>query len=275
VLVPKVRGTQVLERLLADEPLDFLVLCSSLATAVTAVGQVDYFAANAYLDAWAQARRAGAPSRPGRHTVAIGWDAWREAGMAVDTDVPEAMRAGREQALKLGLSDDEGRDALLRVLGAPGLAHVLVSTRALGARIEEHERELAIADEQAGPTAASAAGEPDGRAGAYARPELSTEYRRPETGTETRVAQLWADLLGLDRVGADDSFFELGGNSLLLMQLSVRLKSLFGVVLPVKVLFDTPTVVALAERVDAVRALAGGDAGAPAGGDQETEELAL
>jgi hypothetical protein len=46
-------------------------------------------------------------------------------------------------------------------------------------------------------------------------------------------------------------------------------------VLPVKVLFDTPTVVALAERVDAVRALAGGDAGAPTGGDQETEELAL
>ena len=275
VLAPKVRGTQVLERLLADEPLDFFVLCSSLATAVTAVGQVDYFAANAYLDAWAHAERA---RRPERATVSINWDAWNQAGMAVDTAVPEAMRAGREEALKLGLTNEEGRDALLRILSGD-LAQVLVSTRDLSTRILEHEEELAIADETSGPesdgTGVQASG--SGSEG-YARPALSVDFRAPTTPTEEQVVAVWGDLLGIAGVGIDDPFFELGGNSLLMMQLSVRLKSLFGVSMPIKALFDTPTVRSLAERIDSIRALSDGppETNGPDGSDgSETEEFAL
>jgi acyl transferase domain-containing protein/acyl carrier protein len=265
VLEPKVKGTQVLERLLGDTDLDFVLLCSSLATAVTSVGQVDYFAANAYLDAWAHHRRS---ERTGRRTrvVSVNWDAWSEVGMAVDTAVPEPLQAGREEALKMGLSNVEGRDAFLRIL-ASDQPQVLVSTRDLETRILEHEEELAVADE----SVAAPEGE---AAGVHMRPSLSTDYVAPETETQVKVAAIWADLLGIDKVGSEDDFFELGGNSLLMMQLSVRLRAEFGVVLPIKSLFDTTNVAALADRVDSVLVVADGE-GPDGAADGETEEFAL
>jgi acyl carrier protein len=80
VLAPKVRGTLILEELLRNEPLDFFVLCSSLTAFFGAAGQVDYTAANAFLDAFAHSRRTGG----GVSTISINWDRWNETGMAVD-----------------------------------------------------------------------------------------------------------------------------------------------------------------------------------------------
>ena len=77
VLAPKVLGTLLLDRHFRDEPLQLMVLCSSLNAVFGEPGTSDYSAANAYLDAFAAAH-----SRPDRPIVAIGWDAWREVGMA-------------------------------------------------------------------------------------------------------------------------------------------------------------------------------------------------
>jgi len=97
VLAPKVQGTRVLDALLAEspEPLDFLVLCSSTVAVLGGVGQIDYCAANNYLDAYAQAQ-SGTPGRG--LTVSIGWSAWQEVGMAVDTAPPPSLRAPRRKA---------------------------------------------------------------------------------------------------------------------------------------------------------------------------------
>ncbi len=78
VLAPKVAGTLHLAEQVAGEPLDFLVLCSSLNALAGGPGQADYAAANAFLDAFAQAA-AGSGELP---VVAVDWDAWREVGMA-------------------------------------------------------------------------------------------------------------------------------------------------------------------------------------------------
>src|SRR6185295_6791287 len=99
VLAPKVHGTLILDRVFGALPLDFLVLFSSLTSVLAQPGQIDYAAANAFLDAFAQARMAR-----GAWTAAIGWDAWREAGMAVDVEVPAELREWRERELRLGLS---------------------------------------------------------------------------------------------------------------------------------------------------------------------------
>ncbi len=89
VLAPKVRGALVLEQLLAGEPLDFFVLCSSLSSLLGGPGQADYAAANAFLDAFARSR-----SRSGSlRVVSIGWDTWRGIGMAA---APTGGRAGWE-----------------------------------------------------------------------------------------------------------------------------------------------------------------------------------
>ncbi|MFH5244706.1 non-ribosomal peptide synthase/polyketide synthase [Antrihabitans spumae] len=73
-------------------------------------------------------------------------------------------------------------------------------------------------------------------------------YREPATAAETIVAQIFADLLGVERVGADDSFFERGGNSLLATRVVARVNAALGSAIGVKTLFDTPTVAAIAAR---------------------------
>lgn len=78
VLQPKVDGTVVLDELLADTPLDFFVLFSSTSSVLGPAGQVDYVAANAFLNAFAQSRN-GRGLTP---TIAINWGVWQEVGMA-------------------------------------------------------------------------------------------------------------------------------------------------------------------------------------------------
>ncbi|RKH44041.1 amino acid adenylation domain-containing protein [Corallococcus sp. AB050B] len=78
------------------------------------------------------------------------------------------------------------------------------------------------------------------------RPELSEDYRVPEAGLEQTLAALWASVLGLERVGASDNFFDLGGNSLLLQSVHAKLEALVGRKVPLVTLFQYPTVRALA-----------------------------
>ncbi|HVG20572.1 MAG TPA: SDR family NAD(P)-dependent oxidoreductase [Blastocatellia bacterium] len=84
VLAPKVSGTVVLDSLLKGADLDFFILCSSLTSILGGFGQVDYCAANAFLDAFAHYKA----SRSDTFTVSVNWDAWQETGMAVKAPDP-------------------------------------------------------------------------------------------------------------------------------------------------------------------------------------------
>ncbi|MFC4126656.1 non-ribosomal peptide synthase/polyketide synthase [Nocardia rhizosphaerae] len=85
-------------------------------------------------------------------------------------------------------------------------------------------------------------------------------YRAPETATETAVAAAFAEVLEVDRVGRDDDFFELGGTSLLATRLMARLGTDLDARVPVRQLFDTPVVRALAAAVDRTRGTGAGPA---------------
>jgi amino acid adenylation domain-containing protein len=82
------------------------------------------------------------------------------------------------------------------------------------------------------------------------RPDLAQAYVAPRTPTEEILAGMWSQLLKLDRVGIHDNFFELGGHSLLSTQLISRVRDRFQVETPLRVLFDAPTIAALAEAID-------------------------
>jgi acyl-coenzyme A synthetase/AMP-(fatty) acid ligase/acyl carrier protein len=75
----------------------------------------------------------------------------------------------------------------------------------------------------------------------------------PRTETEAALAAVWAEVLRVERVYADDDFFALGGQSLLAAQVAARLRERLGVELPLGQLLDHPTLAALAARVDAAR----------------------
>src|SRR6185436_6231255 len=97
---------------------------------------------------------------------------------------------------------------------------------------------------------------------ADARPDLAQEYVAPRTPAEELIAGLFSAVLGVDRVGAFDGFFDLGGHSLSATQLVSRVRRTFGVELPLAVLFRASTPAALAQRVAAGMA-AGAAAPAP------------
>ncbi|MDT5090562.1 MAG: mycobactin peptide synthetase MbtE, partial [Mycobacterium sp.] len=86
-------------------------------------------------------------------------------------------------------------------------------------------------------------------------PEIiaKAQYREPATVTERRVAALFSDLLGHDRVGVDDSFFDLGGHSLVATKLVTAIRSECGVELGIRDVFELGTVRSLAQRVDDLR----------------------
>jgi acyl carrier protein len=106
----------------------------------------------------------------------------------------------------------------------------------------------------------------------HARPRLANDYVVPADDVEAAIAAIWQELLGIERVGTQDNFFDLNGDSLLAAQVTARVHVALQVKLPLSVLFDAPTVAALAERVRAGRTARALQAvPAPDGADEEGE----
>lgn len=237
VLAPKVLGTRVLQRVLADQSLDFLVLCSSI-TSITGggPGQVDYAAASAFLDAYAQ-RNANEQGM----TIAIDWGEWQwnawETGLAgYDAQTQSFLREHRR---RFGISFEEGMEALSRILAAR-LPHVVVSP-------QDIQELIALSQSY---TAASIRQKEAQRIEIHARPELATSYIAPRNEAERKMAALWGEQLGIEQVGINDNFFELGGNSLIGMDLIRQIRKMFAITdLPPYMLYEAPTVRLIAQHL--------------------------
>jgi acyl transferase domain-containing protein/acyl carrier protein len=240
VLAPKVAGTLAIEQAIAGRGVGLLVLFSSVSSVTGGgPGQVDYCAANAFLDVYA--RDAAARKVAGR-VVAIGWgewtwNAWVEGFEGYDATMQERFQTTRS---KFGIDFDEGWRAMGLAIAA-GEPHVIVSTQdfAVFARLSD----LFNIDVIRG-----LSGDP--AAGRHPRPELSVPYVEPETEMEASIAALWASALGVEKVGVLDRFFELGGNSLIGVDLVARIRRELGLTrLPPHVLYEAPTVRAFAAYV--------------------------
>jgi phthiocerol/phenolphthiocerol synthesis type-I polyketide synthase E len=161
------------------------------------------------------------------------------------------------RTLAEGITEQQGRDVFGRLLSAPELpGHLVVSHREFNA-VRDLARSLtpALLAQEMDRLAPSGAAHP--------RPELPTPYVAPRTPGEQAVAEIWQDVLGLDRVGVDDDFFALGGHSLAAVQIGTRLKSRLGAELDLRAFFDRPTVAHTAGLLDA------GGAGPSAAADDD------
>ena len=81
------------------------------------------------------------------------------------------------------------------------------------------------------------------------RPQLTTPYQAPATSAERLLADIWSQVLQIDDIGVDDNFFELGGHSLLATQVVARVNKQLSTVVPLRDLFDDPTIRGLASKV--------------------------
>ena len=103
VLEPKLKGTLVLDELLKDAGVDFLALFSSISSVSAPAGQIDYAAANAFLDAFARSR----PANGNRLTIAINWPLWRDVGMGATN--PKSLPLAQRHPLLDGRIPDRSK----------------------------------------------------------------------------------------------------------------------------------------------------------------------
>jgi acyl carrier protein len=83
-----------------------------------------------------------------------------------------------------------------------------------------------------------------------ARSEPEDTFVAPSTPTEEALAEIWREVLRLERVGTRDNFFELGGHSLLMTRVISRVREVFQVELPIRGFFESPTITGLAAAVE-------------------------
>src|SRR5262249_50207341 len=83
--------------------------------------------------------------------------------------------------------------------------------------------------------------------------ETGADFIAPRTEMETLVAEIWRETLGITQVGVESNFFDLGGHSLLATRVMNRIRERCGVELPLRVLFELPTIASLAAKLEASR----------------------
>ncbi|HEX7243226.1 MAG TPA: amino acid adenylation domain-containing protein, partial [Longimicrobiaceae bacterium] len=125
----------------------------------------------------------------------------------------------------------------------------------LGARLPEYMVPSAFVVLERLPVTAN--GKVDRRALPAPPRAVEEELAGPRTAAEELRAGIWVSVLRLEWVGVEESFFELGGHSLLATQVVSRVRQVFGVELPLRAVFEAPTLAALAERIEALRGAAG------------------
>lgn len=231
VLKPKVWGTQVLDRVFARRELDIMMLFSSLATITEDAGQADYVAANRYLDAYADW---AAKEYPGRKTISVHWDNWKNIGMAHRASLE---KPNRSSFFEYALLPSQGTKIIEKVLSGRE-SQVIVSVQELRKR-----KQMGKKDNQEALVKNALQG-----TSIYDRPELSSEYAEPVTKLQKHLAKVWACAFSLKTVGIQDDFFELGGDSLYAIGIVNELKKYYQI--DMTDIYNYPTVQQLALKLE-------------------------
>lgn len=226
ILAPKVRGTLILDELLKDHKLDFMVFFSSIGNILYRLkfGEVGSSAGHEFLDAFAYYKL-----NEDTFAVTIDWNYWSGKGMA-------ARAADKKYEDLLSISPSEGITVFDRILNH-NLSRVIISPRDLGSMID-----YVNSSKKAVETAKI----PDS---VYDRPDLDTVYVPPSNETEQAIASAWRKLFGIKEIGIEDDFFDLGGDSLMATTMTLQLQREMDVRIPLVEVFNQPTIKKLAKYI--------------------------
>lgn len=230
VLAPKVMGTWVTHEACKTQDLDFFVCCSSIASVIAPAGWYEYCAANAFQDAFCEAHDGTTATR----FLSINWDRWSGIGMAAN--LPSSRSGYGDRALdpRSAISPEQGVEVFKRVMSNPSSRWVISTSH-----LEPHQ----FGNLVAGAPSRLNSGDNRSAHGGGNAPVIG------DAGTmiEARLGAIWKDLLGIESVQTSDDFFELGGDSLLALDLHTRMEAQFGRVPAVRDLISAPTLGAMVQ----------------------------
>lgn len=219
-LDPKVKGTVNLYEVLKNRPVDFVWISSSLSSIVGGLTFGVYAAANAFLNAFVKNKR----------DELANW-------FCVDLD-------GVSESAK----DSLGRENLEKVIESSFLIEefpeLIVSIRHLPSLLSEQRSQI---DNHRVETAQIVSSK---------RPETMVPYEPPASEIEQKLSDIWTSFFKMDKIGVNDNFFDLGGDSLKGMTVSKRIQKTFNVELDLNEFYNKPTIAELAKEIELALKLA-------------------
>ncbi|QOT00198.1 SDR family NAD(P)-dependent oxidoreductase [Brevibacterium sp. JNUCC-42] len=246
VLHPKVYGTWLIHHLTKADQLDFMVLFSSINSLDGGVGQGDYAAANAYLDAFTSFR-----NRYDGKTLTINWAAWKEVGMAVE----------------YGANHDSGFFKSLSTKNAIQAFHQVLHKQLKRVTLAEVNYDNDHGNMEGGFTLNLAkpimdrlkkAGKPkgakQGTVTSQTLPEITVLGRianETYSKSERLLAQVFCLELGLDEINIYDDFFSLGGDSIIAVKIVNSIQKYLNKNVGISEIFQNLTIYALASHLSA------------------------
>jgi thioesterase domain-containing protein/acyl carrier protein/NAD(P)-dependent dehydrogenase (short-subunit alcohol dehydrogenase family) len=237
VLSPKVQGTLVLHDVLRDIELDFLALFSSITSIVWPFAESDYSGANAFLDAFSCVSN----TERNYHTVTINWPGWRETGQLVKLKSLAGTERWKQDALRRAILTRDGLAVFKRAVNAD-FSQVIISPEDLESVLEWAKEPIELSDYLP---------HKEDRMVTSGLAEVRNGLLdAPRNNTEDTVARIWRNVLGVSELGTSDNFLDLGGHSLLAIKIVSELRKAFRIDLPLKALFDAPTVAELSVYIE-------------------------
>ncbi|MEW6733418.1 MAG: SDR family NAD(P)-dependent oxidoreductase [Acidobacteriota bacterium] len=210
----------VLEKVLSKVATDFCFLASSLASVLGGLGSLTYTCASLFIDAFADNRN--------RHSKPV----W----ISVDWDLYQLSQeqANNTKLAQLAMTKEEIKNVFQRALSCPTTSRIVVSTANLATRIAHRYR----FSESAKTTKSL-----------HSRPLLKNDYVAPSNQLERTIAEIWQKTFDIEKIGVRDNFFDLGGDSLIAIQVISQLKKVLNIEIPVVNVYEGLTIRSLAELI--------------------------
>jgi polyketide synthase PksJ len=237
--MPKIHGLLTLEKVLREKKLDFCWLTSSLSPILGGLGFSAYSAANHFMDAFVKWVRHSNPGNP-THWLSVNWADWK---FEPARGKPPAGSDRKEQGSIAGdgwwMMPHEGIETFRRILSHCSAHQVVVSTVDLQHRLDRWVTMKSIRKPQEDRSQKSAA------VTYRTRPQLETSYVKPANHIEQAIAEVLQDFLGIQEVGTNDNFFELGATSLNIIQINSIAREKIQQEISVMWWFEHPSIKAL------------------------------
>ena len=234
IFSPKIAGIDNIYRIFKSRSPDFVWITSSLASVLAGISYASYSAANLYLDHFVVSRSKELSN-------------WKCIGLSEMLFTEEEILA-ENKLQRTALKPAELCELFEWSLTVKGHPVIMETVADMPSRIYKTyiAKQQVYLDEDAGSKVAAAKVE---------RPALTSNYAAPETETEKMLVNILEDFFAIENIGVQDSFFELGGDSLKAMVVLKRIKKQFAINLAVKDFFMRPTISQIASAIDELKFL--------------------